>query len=248
MTTIQKFNVNVSSTVMDALIQKESTLTIEPKTQISCATSDYSDVVVIPKPITFISVHEYLPSLELNGDLYATPTCILLVQESNGKFSIEQGFLAKWTDEDHLFWYEDDAIDNVVGWMPYPASCPKEPKLELIKKLQESPDTKGDIYWNPDFTSSKELNDPESFMHVSHGLPPLHKETSLTIESDVFIVEYEYNTVNGIFTGLATSKLVFEKESQQLEWEDTFSYRHANSCRVARWKKIPIDVFTQFQV
>ncbi|MBF4453957.1 hypothetical protein IRT38_00815 (plasmid) [Acinetobacter sp. SK-43] len=247
MTTITKFDVNVSTSTVNALLQKERELKIDYKTMVACMTPDYSDVVTIPQPTTFVAVQELLPAMEDNDDWFVSPTCVLLVQDSTGELSIEQGFLAKWKDDDHLFWYEDDVITNVIGWMPYPDEATRESKLSLIKKLKESRVSQTGTYWTPDLLAVKDNTQTENFLHIGQGLPPLYKETDLTIESDVVIVEYEYNTVNGIFTGLATSKLVFDKETQQLEWNDTFSFRHANSCRVSRWKKLPLDVFAQFQ-
>lgn len=250
--TKNRFSVDVTSQNVSLLNKKEASLLANlQKDQITCATGDYSDIVAIPYPTTFISIQEHLPSLELNGEWYCSPTCMLLVQDSRGQISIEYGFLAKWTDDDHLFWYEDDAIENVIGWMPYPKERPTESKLVLIKRLNSKyakHDHKKDVYWSLDLLGEINIHAPDCFMPVKLGIPPLHIEKDKTIESDVYLVEYEYNTANGVFTGLSTAKLIFDKESDSIKWDNSNFYpRHSFTRDVINWKKLPIDVLAQFQ-
>jgi hypothetical protein len=249
---ISRFSVNVTSSNVSLLCKKEASLLANlQKDQFTCATGDYSDIMAIPKPTTFISVKEHLPSLELNGEWYCSPTCMLLVKDSSGQISIEYGFLAKWTDDDQLFWYEDDAIENVIGWMPYPKERPTESKSILIKRLitkYDKHDHNKNVYWSLDLLGEIHIRNPECFMPVTIGIPPLHIEKEMTIESDVYLVEYEFSTANGNFTGLSTAKLIFNKESDSIQWDNSNFYsRHSFTRDVINWKKLPIDVLAQFQ-
>lgn len=247
--TIKRFNVTVTNSVMNQLSQKEGSLITDITTdQITCANADYSDVIVIPKPITFISVKEHLPTMELDGDWYYSPTCLLLTQGSDEQFSVEHGFLAKFTDDDHLLWYEDDSIENVVGWMPYPKEQPTESKTALIRKLLLQHDHKKEVYWSLNFKEERSIPAPDCFMSVVHGLPPLYIEKEGYIVSDVYLVEYEYGTANGVFTGISTAKLIFDKDAETLKWDRSgFFHRHTFPRDVINWKKLPMDIFFQFQ-
>lgn len=72
---------------------------------------------------SFIRADQYLPSMSDSGDWYTSRHYLLLVERKSQQGSeliVESGFLAKWKDEDYLFWYENDAIEKVIGWMPMP--------------------------------------------------------------------------------------------------------------------------------
>lgn len=72
----------------------------------------------------FVSPDLYLPNMDDNGDWFTSNHHLLLVERKlpTGELVhyLESGFLAKWKDEDYLFWYDNDAIEKVIGWMPLP--------------------------------------------------------------------------------------------------------------------------------
>lgn len=81
---------------------------------------------VLDTPITeFVSPELFLPSMDDNSDWYTSTHQLLLVERksSTGELVhyVESGFLAKWKDENYVFWYDTDAIEKVIGWMPMPA-------------------------------------------------------------------------------------------------------------------------------
>lgn len=244
------FIVDVLSDTVNLLLDKEATLLRDlPKDSITCATGDYSDIVVIPNPSTFLSVKDHLPALDSGEEWFCSPTCMLLTQSPSGDMSIKYGLLAKWVDDDQLFWYEDDVIENVVGWMPYPKQCPSESKADLINALIAHHDHNKDVYWSLDLLSENNILAPDCFMSATFGIPPLHITTETTIESDVYLVEYEYGTANGVYTGLSTAKLVFDKATGSIKWDNSKFYaQHSFTRDVINWKKLPPDVIQKFQI
>lgn len=211
--------------------------------QIICANRNYTDIIAITKPNKFIPVNEYLPVMEPMGEWYCSMSCALLIKDSRGKLSIENGFLAKWVDEECLFWYEDDAIDNVVAWMPYPKRQPTKSKRELIADLQKNHNPLQKTLWTPDLKSEQQIHSPDCFTSVKAGVPPMYNRGNDEIQSDTVLVEYEYSTANGIFTGLATSKIYLDKESEDLKWDNSDFYsKHSFVLDVIQWIYLPEDI------
>ena len=68
----------------------------------------------------FIPVNKYLPIMHDNSDNYSSFSCMLLTENKDGQSDITTGFLMKFKDGTNYFWYNHDAIDNVVGFMPLP--------------------------------------------------------------------------------------------------------------------------------
>lgn len=73
----------------------------------------------------FISIDQYLPVMHYNGQSFNSDMYMLLVESSSG-YEIAEGFLMKWTDGDYFFWYNNDEISKVVGFMPLP-------KVKMVK-------------------------------------------------------------------------------------------------------------------
>lgn len=81
------------------------------------------DKVLTDKITAFVSPNLYLPIMFDSTDWYTSEHQLLLVEsivKGEKKHSIENGFLAKWKDDDDFFWYNTDQISNVIGWMPLP--------------------------------------------------------------------------------------------------------------------------------
>jgi hypothetical protein len=68
----------------------------------------------------FIPTAKYLPIMSKGNDSYNSSFHLLLVHHSESGYTVEDGFLMKWTDDTDLFWYNHDLISNVVGFMPLP--------------------------------------------------------------------------------------------------------------------------------
>lgn len=71
----------------------------------------------------FIPVAKYLPIMHDNNDNYSSSTCLLLIQpKGSEKCDITTGFLMKFKDGTNYFWYNHDAIENVIGFKPLPGT------------------------------------------------------------------------------------------------------------------------------
>lgn len=69
----------------------------------------------------FIPVSKYLPIMHDNNDNFGSTTCLVLTQSKQTKeYDITSGFVMKFKDGTDIFWYNHDAINNVVGFMPMP--------------------------------------------------------------------------------------------------------------------------------
>lgn len=226
--------------------------------QFLCADAQYKNLLISTNSSVFLPVDQCLPVIEACGEWFTSQTVVLLTC-SNGKYEVESGFLARWNDEDNLFWYENDAITNVVAWMPYPKTLTLESKkaldsfvssnstLSLIENLLiESKDYKKQ-YWMADLSGSCVLPDPSKFLNIQSGLPPLSAKTETGYESDVCLVEYQYGTANGPENAVSTAKLCFESENNYLYWDTSaFAHQHYHSSNVVAWKNLPVMEFGFF--
>lgn len=72
--------------------------------------------------VGFIPVSKYVPIMHDNSDNYSSFDYLLLTENKNGESDITTGFLIKFKDGTEYFWYNHDAINNVVGFMPLPST------------------------------------------------------------------------------------------------------------------------------
>lgn len=238
---------NVKDKVIENLLKAETELqpSLRPG-EFLCVDSKYKKLVTLADSSVFLPVDQYLPLMDANDEWFTSPTVVLLTCY-NGKYEIEPGFLARWNNEDNLFWYEDDVITNVVAWMPYPRTFSLGTTLSLIEKLLSESKNHKNLYWMADLSGSNELPDPSKFLNIQSGLPPLSVKTDSGFESDVCLVEYEYGTANGPVSAVSTAKLCFESENDYLYWDTSaFSGRHYHSSKVVAWKKLPVAEFGFF--
>lgn len=217
-----------------------------PFNQALCASPDYKELIVLDAPESFLPVDTYLPVMELNDDWYCSETCILLTRNADGIHEIQYGVLAKWLDEDHLFWYEYDAIYNVVGWMPYYITA-NETTLSKLHKLLKQTQGVHDSMWTANLSAVDTIKDNRHWIDVNDYIPVLHHETEKTICSDQMMVKFGRNTVNGVLTGYSNAKLVYDHESCGLYWDmSAFDYRYHSTCKVLEWRPMPSTLQAEF--
>lgn len=233
------FNVHAGNDQLESVGRKaETLLAISHPAELICATHDYANVLQLNHNNSFISVEKALPLVDLNGEWYCSPTLLVLIESSNGTHKIQQGFLAKWTDDSSFFWYEDDQINNVIAWMPMPKTFSYGDTYSLAKDLiLKTPDANS--FWSVDFMSVN--NFPcGNLLSVSQGIPPLTHEIEDSLESQTCLVIYEYGTPNGVFSDTSTSKMILRKGSSKPYWDKSEFYHLHESIRdVIEWMPIP---------
>lgn len=205
--------------------------------QICCIKGDYSDVAVIHRNGTFLNPKEYLPFLHDMTEWYCSSTCLLL-KRSGSKLRVMQGFLARWKDEQNMFWYEDDVIENVIGWLPQPELLKNIPSAIPCSNLKKN--TTDRSYWTIGLDAVGELPNQYGLMDAKKTIPPLLKESKQHLESIPCVVQYEYSTANGMQTDCAISSYSYKKESKQGDWDlSNFDYLHHSLCEVTAWMPLP---------
>lgn len=70
----------------------------------------------------FIPVSKYIPIMHDNSDSYSSFDCMLLTRNKDGVSDITTGSLMKWKDGTDYFWYNHDAVSDVIGFMPLPSA------------------------------------------------------------------------------------------------------------------------------